>query len=87
MDTRPGNRDEHGKSGVKSASPIRPIFSIVATQSTDSLIQATVKVKESLWKEAKIEAIRRDTTVGALVEEALEMVLRGRKPKPAEAKP
>lgn len=84
MDARHGNLNEPGKSGVQSAGLVRPILSIVTTQSTDVPVQATVKVRESLWKEVKIEAIRRDTTVGALVEEALELVLRGKRVKVAE---
>ncbi len=81
LDTRSG---ETRKSGVKSAGPERPMLSLVETQSADLPVQATVKVKESLWKEVKIEAIRRDTTVGALIEEALKHVLRGKKAKAAE---
>jgi transposase-like protein len=84
VDTRHGNLNEPGKSGVQSTGPLRPMLSIVTTQSVDAPVQATVKVRESLWKEVKIEAIRRDSTVGALVEEALEFILRGKKVKAAE---
>ncbi len=55
------------------------MLSVVETQASDLPIQATVKVKESLWKLVKIEAIRRDTTVGALVERALESIVNERK--------
>lgn len=41
----------------------------------DAPIQATVKVRESVWKLAKIEAIRRGCTLSALVESALEGAL------------
>lgn len=81
VDARP---KETGNSGVQSAGPARPILSIVTTQPADVAVQATVKVRESLWKEVKIEAIRRDTTVGALVEEALEVIVRGKKVRTAE---
>lgn len=43
----------------------------VETQAVDIPIQATVRVRESLWKQVKIEAIRRGCTVGEMVEIAL----------------
>ncbi len=76
MDAQHRNADDSRKSGVQSAGPLRPILSLVeAATQTEAQVQATVKVRESLWKLVKIEAIRRDTTVGALMERALEIVL------------
>jgi len=76
VDARDEQQDGSGKSGVQSAGAVRPIFSLVeAATQVETQVQATVKVRESLWKLVKIEAIRRDTTVGALMEKALEIVL------------
>ena len=76
VDARDEQQDGSGKSSVQSAGAVRPIFSLVeAATQVETQVQATVKVRESLWKLVKIEAIRRDTTVGALMEKALEIVL------------
>lgn len=73
MDARP--RKEK-KSGVYSAETPRPNLVLVQEAATVDLpIQATLKVRESLWKRVKIEAIRKNTTVGALVETMLESAL------------
>jgi len=41
----------------------------------------SIKVKPSIWKEAKIEAIKHDITASQLVEEALEAWLREHRAK------
>ena len=74
---------EERKSGVKSAAANRPMLSLVETQVADVPVQATVRVRESLWKLVKIEAIRRDLTLGALVEQALESFVGERKSRAA----
>ena len=61
-------------SGVYSAGSDVPILSSVE-QVIDTPVQATVRVPESLWKRVKIEAIRKNTTVAALVAAGLECVL------------
>jgi cupin superfamily acireductone dioxygenase involved in methionine salvage len=38
----------------------------------------SIKVKPDLWKEAKIEAVKREQTVSELVEEAIERLLKER---------
>jgi len=39
----------------------------------------SIKINPELWKEAKIEAIKRGKTVSTLVEEAIESCIRGKK--------
>ncbi len=48
---------------------------VEAQAAADPIIPATVKIHESVWKRLKIQAIEEDTTMGALVEKALEGVL------------
>ena len=73
VDTRPVSS---GKSGVQSASQGGAIFQVVdAQEAADPIISATVKIRESFWKRLKIQAIEDDTTMGAIVEKALEGVL------------
>jgi hypothetical protein len=80
-DTKPSNQT---KSGVYSGSAAAPTLRLVdqAAAAPDYPIQATLRVPASLWKRVKIEAIQRNTTVGALVGAALEIVLREDKPEP-----
>ena len=76
--------DKPRKSAVNSAFSGLPTLRVVESQAaaaTDFPIQASLRIRESLWKRVKIEAIQRNTTVGALVGAALEIVLA------AEAKP
>lgn len=81
-DAHVGMPNESGRSGVKSAQPNRPILRAVeARVATDPVIPATVKVHESIWKRLKIQAIEEDTTMGAIVERALELVLAPRATK------
>ena len=46
-----------------------------AAMATDFPVQATLKVRASLWRQMKIEAIRRGVTVSALAEAAFEAAL------------
>lgn len=85
MDTRPrldtrGRLDTEAvsssKSGVQSSPERRATFHVVEAQEhSDPIIPATVKIRESVWKRLKIQAIEEDTTMGAIVEKALEQVL------------
>lgn len=69
-----------GESGVQSAAASRATFRVVEAQPTaDPIVPATVKIRESLWKRLKIRAIEDDTTMGAIVEKALELVLEPRR--------
>lgn len=92
LDTRPGparlssperNMTNRGGAG-------RHTFSLVSSvaQATESdlVIQVSVKVKESLWQRTKLEAVRRRTTMGALVASALEAELSDEEAKPKAAK-
>jgi hypothetical protein len=68
-DTSP-NKEK--KSGVQTVGAGRPILHVVEQAvAPDPEIQATFKVRESVWMRAKIEAIRRKTTLGTIVEDAL----------------
>jgi hypothetical protein len=85
IDTRPaldrrackdGSSTTTTKPTVKTGASPSPTLRLVQEAATvEVLIPATVRVRESLWKRTKIEAIRKDTTVAALVEEGLERVL------------
>lgn len=70
-------RTNANKSGVYSAfgrgSKLSGVQGQTATM--DLPIAATIRVRESLWKRVKITAIEKDTTVAALVEQALEHVV------------
>jgi regulatory Fis family protein len=63
--------DKEIKSGVQTTGIGRPILHVVEQGPQDPEIQATFKVHESVWMRAKIEAIRRKVTLGAIVEGAL----------------
>lgn len=82
MDEIVADTDRSGSSGVKSARQKRPILSVVeqAAEPADLVISATVKIRESVWKRLKIQAIEERTTMGAIVERALDRVL---EPRPA----
>jgi len=71
-----------GPAGVRSLH----VVSEAATVS-DLPIQATMRVRESLWKRVKIEAIRRGCTVAELADEAFERVLQGEAPEKKARKP
>ncbi len=77
-DRQDTNASNQTKSGVYSGSAGAPTLRLVdqGTAVADYPIQATLRVPASLWKRVKIEAIQRNTTVGALVGAALEVVLR-----------
>ena len=69
-------RKEERKTAVYSGP--RPLSSLSAVEqpaAADLLIPATLKVRASLWKQMKIEAIRRGITVSALAESAFEAAL------------
>lgn len=93
MDTRggPDTRERldtrsvsSAKSGVQSAGQSRTTFHVVeAQEAADPIIPATVKIRESIWKRLKIQAIEDDTTMGAIVEKALESVLAPRQARRA----
>lgn len=74
QDTRP--RKEN-KTGVYSAGNSPSNLLLVTTPATaqDYPIQASFKVRESLWKRVKIEAIRRGCTVGEMMDAVLETTL------------
>lgn len=64
------------KSAVYSGGEASPTLRLVEQAATpDSPVQATLKVRDSLWKRMKIEAIRRNCTVAALADAAFERVL------------
>ena len=46
----------------------------------ETMIQVTVKIPESLWQRAKIEAIRKKATLGQVVQESLDSSLPDDKP-------
>jgi transposase-like protein len=72
---------------VQSAQASRATFRVMeALQTADPIVPATVKIRESLWKRLKIRAIEDDTTMGAIVERALELVLEPRQRKVSGAK-
>jgi len=79
LDTRQRKDTRTGKpikTGVQSADPAAASLHLVEQAATvDLQIPATIKVRESLWKRVKIEAIHKNTTVGAIVESALEQAL------------
>lgn len=60
------------KSSVYSAVSDHASMHLVETQTAPDLpIQATFRVRESLWKQVRIEAIKRGCTVGELLEQLL----------------
>ena len=77
---RPYTRAERGrketKSGVYSGPEGSPNLELVEQAAeVDLPVQATFKCRESLWKEMKIEAIRRGCTVATLAEVSFERTL------------
>ncbi len=91
MDTRPevdtdarpyAGPGKERKSAVYSGVDASPTLRLVEqVASPDFPVQATFKVRDSLWKQMKIEAIRRGCTVAALAETAFERVLTEADPK------
>jgi Bacterial regulatory protein, Fis family len=59
-------RPVRGESGLAAASPAP-----APPAAPDPMIQATVRIRESVWKAARIAAIQRGTTVAAVVAAAL----------------
>jgi hypothetical protein len=83
MDTRSRERaslEQSGLSGVKSASGIQPILHVVEAnaRAESTTVTATVRIRESVWKRTKIQAIEEGTTIAAIVERALEGILEPR---------
>lgn len=65
-----------GGSGVQSRpGPSVMLSGVAVMERTEPIIPATIKIRESLWKRLKIRAIEDDTTMGTIVEDALERVL------------
>jgi hypothetical protein len=50
-------------------------------QTEEERESTSIKIKPTLWKEAKIEAVRHDKTVSELVEEAIGAWIREHKKK------
>lgn len=72
---------EEKKSGVYSGDPPKPNLRLVDTAVSDLPIQATMKIRESVWRRMKIEAISRGKTVSSLAEEAFQQMLQDAEPK------
>ena len=79
LDTRErvdGSIRKQTKSGVYSGGSSNAKIRLVQDAATADLpIQATCKVRESLWRRVKIAAIQRKTTLSDVVETALEAEL------------
>ena len=79
--------DSFELSGVQSAERNGPMLHVVeAQEAVDPIIAATVKIPESVWMRLKIQAIEEKTTMGAIVQRALEHVLRPRESRKAAGK-
>jgi transposase-like protein len=81
-DRRHASTNQTGGSGVQSSASSRSILRAVeATNTAEPIIPATIKIRESLWKRLKIRAIEDGTTMGTIVDDALERVLSPQKKK------
>ena len=59
---------------------------VVEEQAADPIIPVTLKIRESLWKRLKIQAIEEDTTMGEIAERAFAEALAPRPAKKAGAR-
>jgi len=51
------------------------------TQTQEERESTSIKIKPSVWKDEKIEAVKQDRTVSELVEEAIEVWIKEHKKK------
>jgi len=76
LDSRTRKGKKETKSGVYSAPDGSPTLKLVEQMAQPDLpIQATLKVRESLWKRMKIAAISRGCTLASLAEMSFERTL------------